>query len=137
MKGKTLAIDPGDKRIGIAISDPTGMVAFPLKVILHVSRDQDADVIVNIAVDQQVDLIVVGQSLDEEGQPTPSGRKAERLAGSIRSKTNIPVELWDESDSTNAAREARFEIHAPRKKRIGHMDEMAATVILQSYLDSQ
>ena len=137
MKVKTIAIDPGDKRIGIAISDPTGMVAFPYKVIVHINRDQDAGEIVNIANDNQVSQIVIGWALDDEGNPTPSGRKAERLASFIKAKTNIPVELYDENGSTRAARESRFEIHAPKNKRKGHMDMVAATIILQNYLDSQ
>jgi putative holliday junction resolvase len=78
----------------------------------------------------------VGQALDDEGQPTPEGRKAGRLAEAIRSQTSLPVEMWDESFSTQAARETRIAMGVTRRKRSGHLDEYAAAVILQSYLES-
>ncbi len=134
--GRVLAVDPGDKRIGIAISDPTGTIANPLKVIKHVSRTLDAAQIALEAADQQARLIVVGQALDLEGNPGPSARSALRLAEAIRLQTALPVELWDESGSTQAAREARLSMGVGRRKRAGHLDELAATVILQSYLDA-
>jgi putative holliday junction resolvase len=136
MKLKTMAVDPGDKRIGLAVSDPGGMVAFPYKVIIHTNREDDAQNIVNHAIENQVELIVVGQALNFEGELTASGRKAARLAESIKTGTSISVELWDESNSTNEARQARILIKAPRNKRKGHLDEIAATFILQTFLDS-
>jgi putative Holliday junction resolvase len=78
----------------------------------------------------------VGQALDEEGGLTPSARHAARLADAIREQTDVPVEMWDESYSTQAARVARIAMGVSRKKRSGHMDEIAAVVILQSYLDA-
>jgi putative Holliday junction resolvase len=133
---RILAIDPGEKRIGLAVSDPSGTIANPLTVIQHISRPLDAGAIAQLAGEQQAGLIVVGQALDDEGQPTPEGRRAARLAEAIRSQTDIPVVLWDESGSTQAARAARIAMGASRRKRGGHLDELAATYILQSYLDS-
>ncbi|HEY5574665.1 MAG TPA: Holliday junction resolvase RuvX [Anaerolineales bacterium] len=133
---KILAVDPGSKRIGLAISDPTGTIASPLRAIDHVSRPVDAAAIVKVAAENNVGKVVVGQSLDEHGAPTFEGRRAARLAGAIRSLTEIPVELWDESFSTHDARAARIAMGTSRRRRSGHMDELAATVILQSYLDA-
>jgi putative Holliday junction resolvase len=133
---RILAVDPGEKRLGVAVSDPTGTIANPLTVVNHVARPVDAAVIVQIAQDQGAGLIVVGQALDDEGEPTPQGRRAERFAQAVRLQTTLPVELWDESGSTQAAREARISMGVPRRKRGGHLDDLAATVILQSYLDA-
>lgn len=134
---RVLAVDPGEKRLGIAISDPTRTIANPLTVLKHVSRAVNAAAIIQLAEENEASLIIVGEALDDEGQPTPQSRLAERLAEVIRAQTNIPVELWDESGSTQAARAARLAMGASRRKRQGHLDDIAAAYILQTYLDAQ
>ena len=134
---RILAVDPGEKRLGIALSDPTGTIANPLTVLKHTARRVDAAAISQLASENAASLIVVGQALDDDNQPTPQSRHAARLAEAIREQSGLPVELWDESDSTLEARAARIAMGARRSKRRGHMDELAATVILQSYLDSR
>jgi putative Holliday junction resolvase len=134
---RILAIDHGERRIGLAISDLTGTIANPLTVIQHVSRAIDAAQVATLAAEQGASLIVVGQSFDEDGQPNLAGRRAERFAGALREQTDLPVELWDESFSTQNARAARIRMDVSKKNRAGHLDEIAATVILQSYLDAQ
>ena len=169
---RILAIDPGAKRLGIALSDETATIAMPLMVIQHVSRIVDAAAIAKLADENNVGKIIVGQSLDEDGLPTLEGRRAARLAAAIRTQTAVPVELWDESFSTQDARTAsqlsglsatnastlahastlaqastlahastlaqchkRGHGHRPRiRPRI--VDDLAAAVILQSYLDT-
>ncbi len=133
---RILGIDPGDKNIGVALSDPTGTIANPLTVVLHVSRPINAAAIAGLARENGVEKIVVGQSLDLDGKPSFQGRKALRLAAAIRTQTEIPVELWDEAYSTQEAKAARIQMGTTRAKRRGHLDELAATVILQSYLDN-
>jgi putative Holliday junction resolvase len=133
---RILAVDPGEKRLGIAVSDPTQTIASPLTVVKHVSRSINAATIAQLARENQVVLIVVGQSLDEDGQPTPQGRRAARLADAIRGQTDLPVSLWDESGSTVAVRQARIAMGVARRKRRGHLDDLAATYILQTYLDA-
>jgi len=81
-------------------------------------------------------LIVLGKSLDEDGNPTLQSRRTDRLAEAIREQTDVPVIMWDESFSTQDARQARILMGTTRQKRRGHLDALAATVILQSYLDS-
>ena len=134
---RVLAVDPGEKRIGLAISDPTGTIANPLTVLKHVARPIDAATIASLAEQHESGLIVVGQALDDDNQPTPQSRRAERLAEAIRTQTSTRVVLWDESNSTQIARQARIQMGVSRRKRAGHMDDLAATVILQSYLDAQ
>jgi putative Holliday junction resolvase len=133
---RVLAIDPGSERIGVAISDQTATIANPLMVIKHVQREIDAEKIKAVAMENSVCLIVVGQALYIDGQPNPSGRKSARLAEAIKQKTEIPVVLWDEHESTKIARETRKVMKTKKKKYHSHMDELAATIILQSYLDS-
>jgi putative Holliday junction resolvase len=133
---RILAVDPGEKHLGIAISDPSGTIANPLTVLKHVSRPLDAAAIAQLAVENQAGRIVIGQSIDEDGLPTPEGRRAGRLAEAIQGQTDLPVVLWDESGSTQAARSARLALGASRRKRGGHLDDLAATYILQTYLDA-
>ncbi len=133
---RILAVDPGEKRLGIAISDPSGTIANPLTVLKHVSRPLDAAAIAQLAGENQAGRIVIGQSLDEDGLPTPEGRRAGRLAEAIQGQTDLPVVLWDESGSTQEARSARLAMGASRRRRAGHLDDLAATYILQTYLDA-
>jgi putative Holliday junction resolvase len=132
---RILAVDPGEKNLGIAISDPTGTIANPLTVLKHVSRPLDAAAIAQLAADHQAERIIVGQALDDDGQPTPEGRRAGRLAEALQAQTDLPIVLWDESGSTQAARQARLAMGASRRKRRGHLDDLAAAYILQTYLD--
>ncbi len=134
---RILAVDHGEKRIGLAISDPTAMIASPLKVIEHISRVMDAAQIAALADENNVSLIVIGQSFDEEGNPNAAGRRAARFAEALKTQTQIPIQLWDESFSTQDARTTRIEMGASRKKRSGHLDELAAVMILKSYLESK
>lgn len=134
---RILAVDPGEKRIGIALSDPSGMIANPLTVLKHVSRAIDAAMIAQLAQEHEAGRIIVGQALDDENQPTPQSRRAYRLAAAIRSQTRLPVELWDETGSTQAAQAARIAMGVSRRKRRGHLDDIAATYILQTYLDER
>ncbi len=133
---RILAVDHGEKRIGLAISDPTATIASPLKVIEHTSRLMDAAQVANLAAENEVALIIIGQSYDEEGKPNLAGRRAAKFAEALKEQTQIPVILWDESFSTQEARATRIEMGVSRKKRAGHMDELAAVMILKSYLDA-
>ena len=134
---RVMGVDHGEKRIGLAISDLTGTIAGPLSVIKHVSRAVDAAQVAALAAEHQAELIVVGQSFDEEGRANAAGRSAERFAEALRTQSELPIVLWDESMSTSDARDFRIEMGTSRKKRSGHLDEAAAAIILQSYLDAQ
>jgi putative Holliday junction resolvase len=134
---RILGVDPGEKRLGLALSDPSGTIANPLAVLMHVSRLVDAAAIAEFARENQVERIIVGQALDDEGEATPQSRRAGHLAEAIRSQSGLPVELWEESGSTQAARQAQIAMGVPRSKRRGHLDDLAATFILQTYLDAR
>ena len=134
---RILAVDPGEKHIGIAISDPTGTIATPHSILKHVARMLDAAAIANLAAQNQVELIVVGRSLDENGDPTPQSRRADRFIEAIKQQSDLSVIPWDESFTTRESRQARIDMRTPRQKRRGHLDDHAAAIILQSYLDSR
>ena len=125
---RVLAIDPGDKRIGVAISDPTRTIARPLTVIEHTSRELDASAIGQLAAEHSVQLILVGLPFDLGGEIGPQARKALRLADAVRRVSEIEVRTWDESGSTEAAA-AVHDNDVP-------LDARAAAVILQDFLDA-
>ena len=132
---RILAVDPVEKRLGIALSDPSGTIASPLTVLKHLSRPLDAAAIASLAHDHEAGCVLVGQALDDENQPTQQSRRAERLAEAIRQQTSLPVILWAESGTTQAAWQASRLMGVPRRKRQGHLDDLAAAALLQSYLD--
>lgn len=136
-KTPALAIDHGEKRIGLAISDMTRSIARPLSIIKHVSGEEDARRILELADRSNVGIIVVGQSSDEDGRPNVAGRRAGRFAQLLSTLTHREIVLWDESLSTRDAREWRLASGASRKRRAAADDAAAAMMILQSYLDAQ
>jgi putative Holliday junction resolvase len=123
---RVMAVDPGEVRIGLAISDPTGTIARPLKVIRHTARREDAEAILAEAEAQEASTIVVGLALDMEGKIGPQARRAMRLVEMLRSLSNLEIDAWDESGSTQAA-----------GRRDADLDARAAAVILQEYLDDR
>ncbi len=127
-----LAIDPGQRRIGIALSDPTNKVAFPLTTILHCSKQEDAERIVRIAEEHQVELILIGQALGIDQQPTIQSRRSANLAQAIRARTGIPVLVIDEFETTRTVLNARKEMGVKSQKLSQNLDALAAVVLLQT-----
>jgi putative Holliday junction resolvase len=136
MRGRILAVDLGEKRIGLAISDPTHTIASPLTVIQHTSRNFDAAQISQLCVENDVYLIVIGIPGTLDGEDSPQLRHAQKFMDALKDQVKIPIVTWDESYSTNNAQEIRRAMQVPVKKRQGHLDDLAAAVILQSYLES-
>ena len=129
MKSPVLSVDPGEVRIGLAISDPTRTIARPLEVMRHTSRAADVLAILERVARHGAGAIVVGIALNSEGEVGPQARRGLRMAEALRRQTSVPVETWDESGSTQAAR---------RGGRDDPMlDARAAAVILQEYLNAQ
>lgn len=137
MKGRILAVDPGSKRIGIAISDPQQLIATPLAVILHRSLHQDCSRIALLCEKHEVILVIVGQPLGGDNEMISQSRHSQKIAEALRSIVSVPVELWDESGSTDTALEINIAMGVNRKKRTGHQDQLAAAVILQTYLETR
>ena len=136
MIGRILAVDPGDKRIGIAVSDPMGVIANPVTILIHVSRRKDAEHIVKLVEEYQAVKIIIGCPYDQNGEIGPKGRKSVRLAEVIRELAQVPVELFDETGTSIKAQQAVDLFGKSRKRRSVPIDDLAATVLLQDYLDS-
>ena len=134
---RILAIDHGAKNLGLALSDETGLLARPIGILSHVSKLVDAAQVAEQAARLVVGLIIVGISYDEAGEPNQAGRRALNFVDVLRQQTELPIELWDESLTTQDARCVRIASGAPRKKRAGHLDDVAAAVLLQNFLDTK
>jgi putative Holliday junction resolvase len=132
---RILAVDPGEKHIGVAISDPSELLARPLTTLRHVARAKDAAHIVALADENEAGLILVGHPLDSEGQPGPQARHAGNLADAIRALTALPVEMVDESFSSLEAQAALRSAGKNRRARHEQIHAAAAAAILQGYLD--
>ena len=133
--GRIMGVDWGGKRIGLATSDETCTIAKPLLVFQHRSRHEDAMKVLEEAEKQQVNLIIVGVTYDDENNLTPSGRRANRFAEELGVKSGIPVKIWSEEFSTSKAKQNSLMMNLPKSKRKGHLDAMAAANILQDFLD--
>jgi len=137
---RILAIDPGERHLGVAVCDPTGVVARPLTTFAHTARAQDAAHIVLLATEQEAEMILIGVALDAHGQMGPQARHAQRLVEAIQTLTPLPVILHDESHSSQTAQAnllaAGKKRRARREALRGHIHAVAAATILQSYLDA-
>lgn len=133
---KILAVDPGDKRIGVAISDPTGLIAKPLSILEHCSREEDARRIIQIADENECQMIVIGQALLVDGQIGYRARSSMRLRDAITNLSLIKTVLWDETGTTKEAISTRIKMGMSQKKRRKHMDDLAAAILLDDFLSS-
>jgi len=135
--GRKLALDPGSRRIGLAVSDPTGTLAQPLSAIKRTPGQEWAEPIVTLAGELEADEIVVGLPRHMNGSEGQSAADARQMAETLRSLTNIPVTLWDERLTTVAAERMFRETGVKTRRARRHIDSVAAVLILQGYLDRQ
>ena len=131
---KIMAVDLGDARTGLAVCDRTEFLASPIGVIHE--RDLNKLVVqVSVAVDEyQVSHVVVGCPKNMDGTTGERAQKCERFAQRLRNVVTVPVELWDERRTTVTAHEILNEADIRGQKRKDMVDEVAATIILESYL---
>jgi len=137
---RVLGIDYGERRIGLAISDPTGTIAQALPTLLRRRGKRPPYVKILEAIDEwDVERVVVGLPLEisgDEGQPATDVRS---FGDGLERRAKIQVEYWDERfTSVRAQREIiRLDLPAAARREKERVDAMAATLILQSYLDAQ
>jgi putative Holliday junction resolvase len=130
-----MAVDYGDKRIGLAVSDPSGMIASPAGFIVRrAGKRPPVAEIIRRAEALEVRGFVVGLPLDGEGDETPRSKEARNIATALGERTKLPVELIDERFTTAAARRAIREMGGSPRERRGDVDALAATVLLQHAL---
>ena len=131
---RALALDVGDARIGLAISDPGGIVCLPIEALVRGEDSDDLAAVIELAQREGVEMIVVGLPLSLDGTHGPAARKMRRFTSALRRSADIPVQSWDERFTTAEAegrlREAGFE---PSRDR-ARLDSMSAVIILESFL---
>jgi len=131
---RVLAIDLGHRRIGLALSDPTGSIAVPLDTLPHRSRRRDLAAIAALAESHGAGRIVVGWPRNMDGTSGPAAHEAEAFAEALSAVVKIPVDLWDERLSTAAAERSLRDAGVKKGRRRDLRDRVAAALILQSYL---
>jgi putative Holliday junction resolvase len=141
---RILGIDHGERKIGLALSDETALLARPLTILAHTSAAEDAAAIARIAAAENAGRIVVGLPLDSDGREGHQARRVRRWAEVLRDAAGLPLEFWDESFSTatvaaygKANKSRRKKGRASGKAAPAGDDAAAAAVILQDYLDAQ
>lgn len=139
---RSLGLDIGDKRTGVAISDPEGLLAVPLTVIVSQSEEATIDDIIKLAEQYHIERIVVGLPRSLNGSLGPQADKVTAFADklSLRAKRSnlgqIDIQLWDERFSTVAAEKLMVMAGTKKNKRNEHRDTLSAAFILQGFLDS-
>ncbi len=134
---RNMGLDVGEVRIGIALSDQTGLIAQGHATLERSGWDRDLAYLAKVAEEHEVDRFVVGNPLNLDGS---AGRQAERsrdFAERLKEATGLAVVLWDERFTSLSAEKILIEAGVRRKKRRGAIDRMAAAIMLQSYLDSR
>ena len=134
---RILGLDIGEKRIGVAVSDPSGRVATPLTVLDAPQALRDGREMARLVSDYEVELLVAGLPLSLDGSEGPQAARvrsaAERLAGFV----SLPLEFADERLSSSAARRAMTEAGVSDRQKRGSIDMVAASIFLQSFLDAR
>ncbi len=132
---RILAIDPGSRRLGLALSDPSGTVALPLSVLIRRSEPEDLKELGRIVRQHDVELVLVGLPRMMDGSIDTAARSAQAFGADVGRVTGVPVEYWDERLTTVAAERFLIEQGKRRSQRRQNVDRVAATLLLQGYLD--
>ncbi|HKM42363.1 MAG TPA: Holliday junction resolvase RuvX [Limnochordia bacterium] len=132
---RMLGLDVGTKTIGVAVSDPMGWTAQGITVIRRSSKENDLQALQCLLDEYQVEKFVVGLPRRTDGSYGPETDKIYEFGSELERKFGLPVEYWDERFSTVAAQRVLLEGDVSRAKRRQVIDKVAATVILQAYLD--
>ena len=136
--GRVLGLDLGSKRVGIAVSDRSGMIATPLSVLQRSgSERRDHEVIAKLVVEEECERIVVGLPLSLDGSVGRAAKSAIDEARRLATVVNVPVETYDERLTTVSAERVLMEakMRADARRRV--VDKVAAAVMLQSWIDRQ
>ena len=134
---RILGLDVGEKRIGVAVSDESGTIAHPLTVITRDGLGKDLRKIEEIVQEYAPVEIVMGMPLNMNGTIGESARKVLSFKDFLEEQLPVSVETWDERLTTVSSEKVLLEGDLSRKKRKKVIDKVAATLLLQSYLDSR
>ena len=134
---RVLGLDIGEKRIGVALSDPLGIIAGALTVVDRVTDDAALKQIIDLARENEAERIVVGMPRSLDGSLGKQAQAVQSFVDLLKKRTDIPVVTWDERLSTVAAERTLLEVGMKRDKRKKRRDSLAAAIILQGYLDRE
>jgi putative Holliday junction resolvase len=134
-QGRIIGLDAGERRIGVAVSDPDGRLAVPLRIVDARDEATAFAEIAALARDEGAAAVVVGHPLSMDGRAGPQARRVEAFAERLREHTGLPVELQDER--LTSVQVARGAPAGKRGRKPAPQDDLAAAAILQSYLDRQ
>jgi putative Holliday junction resolvase len=135
---RVVGFDVGDRRIGVAVSDPLGYTAQPLFTLHRTNRRADLKAVARVLRKHDAVEAVVGNPLHMSGDQSPQAAKAQAFADELRTEFGITVHLWDERLSTaEAHRHLDAGGHAGGRERKGIIDQVAAVLILQSFLNGR
>lgn len=133
---RILGLDVGDRTIGVALSDPLGFTAQGITTIYRKDEETDIKELIKICSDYNVETIVCGLPKNMNGTVGEQGEKVLKFCDILKEKIDLPIKMWDERLTTVAAHKAMLEANLSREKRKKIVDKIAATYILQGYLDS-
>jgi putative Holliday junction resolvase len=134
-RGRLLAVDYGERRVGLAVSDPSGTIATPVgSITRRAGKRPPIAEIIRRAEAVEARGFVLGLPLDGEGEETPRCAEVRTVGTALAKRTGLPVEFIDERYTTAAARRAIREMGGSAKDRRGDVDALAATVLLQHAL---
>lgn len=128
-----LGIDPGERRLGLAVTDELGLMAHPRPVLP--AGPLAADQIAALVAEEQIGRVVVGLPIRSTGVEGPEAQAARQFAADLAERVTCPVVMWDERLTTVQAKSMLREQGRSRAGRKGGVDSLAATVMLQAYLD--
>ncbi len=134
-KSRLLGIDPGKKRVGIAISDENKLVSTPLKTIEKKNNIDLINEILEIIRENNVKGIVVGNPINMDGSKGPSSQSAKDFAKNLSNTISIPIVMWDERLSSQAAFNLSSSLDINTSKKVEKLDQNAASFILQGAID--
>lgn len=132
---RIMGLDLGSKRIGVSLSDELGLTAQPRETIVRTSLAADLKRLVAIAEENSVEKVVVGLPLNMNGTEGPQARRVKKFVERLRQKTPLTVETWDERLSTVAVTRVLIDADVGRAGRRAVVDKLAASYILQGWLD--
>jgi putative Holliday junction resolvase len=132
---RILALDVGERRIGLAVSDPLGITAQGLGVLIRQDRETDLARLLEVAREYQVQEIVVGFPRHLDGRPGEHASAIMELARTLGATLGVPVATWDERLTTVEADRVLLQADLSRRRRRRVVDQVAAVLILQSYLE--
>jgi len=133
---RILALDPGSKRIGVAISDELKLIAQPVEFISAQPFEAFLTRLKGLLQEKEVELILVGMPRNMNGSYGASALKVEEFVAALRGAITIPIKTWDERLTSAQANRLLIQANVRREKRRTKVDQMAAAILLQSYLDS-